>query len=79
VRNPIVAVYVIGVAIGLLATDDRWTTRLLIALCWPLGPLAFVVVATGLLMAAAVLWPLPMLLLATLAGALAITIGRWVW
>ncbi len=54
-------VYVGGVAVGLLATNDRLWRRIVVALAWPLGPLAFVVVVCGLLAAAFLLWPVRML------------------
>jgi hypothetical protein len=49
--NTILAVYLVGVAIGLWRTDGPWTTRLLIAVLWPIGPLAFVVVVAILIAA----------------------------
>ena len=61
-------VYLAGVAIGLAAMRDRWPSRLAIALVWPLGPMAFVVVITILVLAATVLWPVPVLGAATLLG-----------
>lgn len=44
-------VYLAGVAIGLWRTDARWPTRPLLALLWPIGPLAFVIVVAILLAA----------------------------
>jgi hypothetical protein len=49
--NVFLAVYLAGVAIGLWRTDDRWPTRVLLALLWPIGPLTFVVVVAILLAA----------------------------
>jgi hypothetical protein len=46
------AIYLVGVAIGLWRTDDRWPTRVLLALLWPIGPIAFMVVVAILLAAA---------------------------
>ena len=51
------AVYLAGVAIGLIATQGGIATRVALALLWPLGPLAFVLVSTGLLLLAAVVFP----------------------
>lgn len=50
--NTVLAIYLIGVAIGLWRTDAPLPTRLLLALLWPIGPLAFVVVVAILLAAA---------------------------
>lgn len=61
-------VYFAGVAIGLAAMRDRWPSRLAIALLWPLGPLAFLVVIAILAMAATALWPMPVLGAAALLG-----------
>ena len=61
-------VYLAGVAIGLAAMRDRWPSRLAIALLWPLGPMAFVVVIAILAVAATALWPIPVLGAATLLG-----------
>jgi hypothetical protein len=49
--------YLAGAAIAMLATDDRWPVRLALAVCWPLGPLAFLAVVSLLVVVAAVLWP----------------------
>ena len=64
-------VYVAGVIVGLLVMRDPWPARLGTALVWPLGPIAFAVVVTGLLVAALVLWPMVMVPVAALLGALA--------
>jgi hypothetical protein len=66
-------IYFAGVLIGLLAMRDPWPMRIGTALAWPLGPLAFVVVVTMLLLAAVVLWPLIMLPLLAAGAAL----GWW--
>jgi hypothetical protein len=50
-------VYAIGVAIGLARTDDRWPTRIALAVLWPLGPLAFVVVVAVLYLALPIAFP----------------------
>ena len=60
------------VAIGLAVMRDRWLSRLAIALCWPLGPVAFVIVVTIFVFAAAALWPIPVL------GAVALlSLAKW--
>ena len=53
----IAAIYVAGVLIGLLATQGGVATRLALALLWPLGPLAFFITVAGLLIVAAVAFP----------------------
>ena len=45
------AVYVAGTAVALALFRERFPLRLLLAACWPLGPISFVV--TVLLMLAA--------------------------
>jgi hypothetical protein len=45
-------IYLSGVAIGVWRTDAAWPTRLLLAVLWPIGPLAFVVTVAILLAAA---------------------------
>jgi hypothetical protein len=50
--NTVLAVYLAGVAIGLWRTDAPVPTRVLLAVLWPIGPLAFVVVVAMLLAAA---------------------------
>ena len=66
-------VYLIGVVLGLAVMRDRWPARVFTALVWPLGPVAFVVVIAILLVASAILWPLPVLTAAAVVGAL----GWW--
>jgi hypothetical protein len=67
----LVAIYLAGVLIGIAMIRDRWAARLGLALVWPLGPIAFLVVLAVLLVTAAILWPLPVLgALAVLGGAL---------
>ena len=66
-------VYLVGVIIGLGVMRDPWPVRIATALAWPLGPVAFVIVVSGLLLAAAVLWPLIMIPAAALLGVL----GWW--
>ena len=50
--NTALAIYLVGVAIGLWRTDAPLGTRLLLALLWPIGPLAFVIVVAILVAAA---------------------------
>jgi hypothetical protein len=53
----VLLIYVVGVAVGLLFTDGRVPTRVVLALLWPVGPLAFVVVVGGLLVASLYIFP----------------------
>ena len=50
-------VYVSGVAWGLVAIDARPAARIGLAVVWPIGPLAFVVVVTILLAASLIAYP----------------------
>ena len=50
-------IYVVGVLVGLFATQGGAATRIGLALLWPLGPLAFVITVAGLLVAAAIAFP----------------------
>ena len=49
--------YVVGVLLGLVATQGGVATRLGLALLWPLGPLAFIITVAGLLAVAALAFP----------------------
>ncbi len=66
----VLIVYLIGVVIGLAVMRDPWGPRVVTALVWPLGPMAFVIVAAILLVTAAILWPIPILGSMALLGAL---------
>jgi hypothetical protein len=62
-------IYLVGVLVGLIATQGGPGTRLLLAVLWPLGPLAFVITVSGLLVVAAIAFPLfGLILVAALAG-----------
>jgi len=50
-------VYVVGLLVGLLATDSGLVARIGLALAWPLGPLAFLATVAGLLVVAAIAFP----------------------
>ena len=65
------AIYVIGIAIGMLVMRDRWPERVVTAVAWPLGPLAFAVVVLTLAAASIYLWPIPML------ATIAVLLGAW--
>ena len=49
--NTVLALYLAGVAVGLWRTDARLPTRLPLAVLWPIGPLAFVIVVAILVAA----------------------------
>ena len=68
----ILAIYLVGALIGIAVIRDRWAARLGLALVWPLGPIAFLVVLAILAVTAAILWPAPVL------GALAV-LGAAAW
>ena len=51
------ALYVAGVAWGLIMIDERPAARLGLALLWPLGPFAFVLTITILLAASLIAYP----------------------
>ena len=50
--NTALAIYLAGVMVGLWRTDAPLPTRLLLAVLWPIGPVAFVVVVAILVAAA---------------------------
>jgi len=51
-------VYLLGVAIGMIAIDARGLARVGLALLWPLGPLAFVITISILLLASLIAFPI---------------------
>ena len=53
----VILIYAAGVAAGLVFTDARPLTRIGLALAWPIGPLAFVLVIGLLLIAALYIFP----------------------
>jgi hypothetical protein len=53
----VLVIYALGVLVGLAFTDARPMPRVALALAWPIGPLAFAVVVTGLLVAALYIFP----------------------
>ena len=70
----VLLIYVVGVLLGLVFTDGRPLVRLVLALAWPIAPLAFVVVVGGLLLAALYIFPV--------FGAVAVAVGAlggWWW
>lgn len=51
------AVYLLGILIGLARADGRARTKLAVALAWPLGPLALAVTLCVLLLASLIAFP----------------------
>jgi len=66
---PIGWIYLAGVLVGLLASQGGVSTRLGLALLWPLGPLAFAITVAGLLVVAAIAFPVFGVILAGLVAA----------
>jgi len=50
----LLTIYLMGVLVGLWRTDGPPATKLTMALLWPIGPLAFLVTFSGLVVAAAI-------------------------
>jgi hypothetical protein len=65
------AMYVTGIVIGLIVMRDRWAERVVTAVAWPLGLLAFGVVVSIFVAAAIYLWPVPVL------ATIGLLIGAW--
>jgi hypothetical protein len=68
---PVLVIYLAGVGVGLLRADAPMGDRLLLALLWPLGLLAFALTIPLLLAAGLVLFPV--------AGVLAAGVGLLGW
>jgi hypothetical protein len=66
----LIGVYLVGVMIGLIVMRDPWPSRVVTAIAWPLGLVAFVVVLTIMFAAAIYLWPVPLLATAAVAAAI---------
>ena len=64
----ILELYLAGVVVGLVATRGSVATRIGLALLWPLGPLAFVLVSAGLLLVAGIVFPAFGVVLAAVVG-----------
>lgn len=62
-------IYMLGVIVGLIATQGGVATRLGLALLWPLGPLAFLITVAGLLIVAAIAFPVFGVVLAAVIAA----------
>jgi hypothetical protein len=64
-------VYAIGVVIAVALTDARPAARIALALVWPLGPIAFLVTISVLVVAAMIAFPV--------FGAVAATAAALIW
>ena len=62
--------YLAGVVVGVILMRDPLPTRVLTALVWPLGPVAFVLVVSLLLVVATIVWPVTMVGCAAVVGGL---------
>lgn len=74
VWTAVLIVYGAGVAIGLVLIDEPFPARLGVAAIWPLGPMAFVVTITVLLLVLPIALPRAAIVLAILAAAF-----WWLW
>jgi hypothetical protein len=48
----LLTIYVLGVLVGLWRTDGPIATKVTLALLWPVGPIAFLITISGLVVAA---------------------------
>ena len=69
------ALYAAGALLALWRTDARWPTRIVLALLWPIGPIAFVVTVAILLAASLIAFPV----VAGVIAAATVVIGWWLW
>jgi hypothetical protein len=65
-------VYAAGVLVGLVRSDARVPTRVALAVLWPVGPLAFVITISLLLLASLIAFPVFGAIVLAAAAALAI-------
>jgi hypothetical protein len=56
--TPFLLLYLSGFLIGVLRADAPWHARLALALLWPIGPAAFVVIVSGLVVVSLIAFPL---------------------
>ena len=64
----ITVAYFVGIVIGLVSIDGGPAARVGLAIAWPLGPIAFVVTVAGLLVVAAIAFPIFGAILAAAIG-----------
>ena len=65
-------IYAAGAIVAIWRTDAAWSTRLALAVLWPLGPLAFLVTVSILLAASLIAFPL-------VTGVIAAAVAAVVW
>ena len=70
--NVALMVYAFGAAVALWRTDADWPIRLVAAMLWPIGPIAFVATVTLLLAASLIAFP-------WLGAAVAVLGAAWWW
>jgi hypothetical protein len=68
-------IYGLGVAVGLMFTDAKPALRVALSLLWPIGPLAFVTVVSGLLLASLIAFPMFGAAVAVIAAAAWMALG----
>ena len=68
------AIYVVGVAWGLMVIDARPAHKMALAILWPLGPIAFAVTITILLAASLIAFPA-----FGVAVVIAAAAAWWIW
>ena len=66
-------IYAAGALMAIWRTDAAWTTRLALAVLWPVGPLAFLVTVSILLAASLIAFPV----VAGVIAAVAVTAVWW--
>ena len=54
----IASLYALGVLVGVWRTQARWPGRVALALLWPIGPLAFVLTVSLLVLVSLIAFPL---------------------
>jgi hypothetical protein len=71
VTSVALALYIVGVVVGLFTVDARGFARVGLALLWPVGPLAFIVTVTILLFSSLIAFPIfgAVVLAAAIVGA----------
>jgi hypothetical protein len=74
IRELALAIYVAGVAWGLLVIDARPLPKIALAMLWPLGPIAFAMTVTVLLAASLIAFPLWGAAVAIVAA-----LAAWFW
>ena len=62
-------IYAAGALVALWRTDAAWPTRIVLAVLWPIGPLAFLVTVAILLGASLIAFPLVAAVVAVVGAA----------